>query len=316
MRDTVLEEGFGSHFEPFLFVKPYRILLGLEIEPLGAHVFDGIRDAFVENPAAKALPADAGDHPADLDGPGFVLLEEKAQVRDDAAVIFAVVIMHGIVVLAVDFGIGAVLLDDEDCLTQTEDLVEFTGGELGKSLYDSLHTVQDKRHEVNHFARNCVYLYIINTHAMTLEQQIQEDIKAAMKAKDTVAMNAVRAVKSEILLFKTAEGGSKNVTDGDILKMVQKLVKQRREAAEQYVAAGRQELADNELAEAAVMEKYLPKQLSPEEVEAKVREIIAQTGAASIKDMGKVMGAANKVLAGQSDGRTISAIVKQLLGGQ
>ena len=149
---------------------------------------------------------------------------------------------------------------------------------------------------------------------MTLEQQIQEDIKAAMKAKDTVAMNATRAIKGEILLFKTSEGGSKEVTDADIQKMIQKLVKQRKEAAEQFVAAGRQELADNELSEAAVMEKYLPKQLSEAEVEAKVREIIAAVGATSIKDMGKVMGAANKALAGQSDGRTISTIVKKLLG--
>lgn len=148
---------------------------------------------------------------------------------------------------------------------------------------------------------------------MTLEEQIQQSIKEAMKAKDTVAMNATRAIKGEILLFKTSEGGSKEVADGDILKMIQKLVKQRKEAAEQFVAAGRQELADNELAEAAVMEKYLPKQLSPEEVRAKIQEIIAQVGAASIKDMGKVMGAANKALAGLSDGRTISTIVKEEL---
>ena len=149
---------------------------------------------------------------------------------------------------------------------------------------------------------------------MTLEQTIQKAIKEAVKAKDTVAMNAMRAIKGEILLFKTSEGGSKEVADGDILQMIQKLVKQRRESAEQYVAAGRQELADNELAEAAAMEKYLPKQLSAEEVEAKVKEIIAQVGAVSMKDMGKVMGAANKALAGLSDGRTISAAVKKLLG--
>ena len=127
---------------------------------------------------------------------------------------------------------------------------------------------------------------------MTLEQQIQEAIKAAMKAKDTVALNATRAIKGEILLAKTAEGGAKEVTDGDILKMIQKLVKQRKEAAEQ---------------------KYLPKQLSEAEVEAKVREIVARVGATSIKDMGKVMGTANKELAGLSDGRTISTIVKKLL---
>ena len=149
---------------------------------------------------------------------------------------------------------------------------------------------------------------------MTLEQQVQEDIKQAMKAKDTVAMNATRAIKGQILLFKTSEGGSKEVTDGDILNMIRKLVKQRKEAAEQYVAAGRQELADNELAEASVLEKYLPKQLSLEEVKLKVQEIIAQVGATSIKDMGKVMGAANKALAGLSDGRTISTVVKEFLG--
>ena len=149
---------------------------------------------------------------------------------------------------------------------------------------------------------------------MTLEQQVQEDIKQAMKAKDTVAMNATRAIKGQILLFKTSEGGSKEVTDGDILNMIRKLVKQRKEAAEQYTAAGRQELADNELAEAAVLERYLPKQLSVDEVKAKVQEIIAQVGATSIKDMGKVMGAANKALAGLSDGRTISTVVKELLG--
>ena len=148
---------------------------------------------------------------------------------------------------------------------------------------------------------------------MALEQQIQEDIKVAMKTKDAVALAATRAIKGEILLFKTSEGGTKDVTDGDILKMIQKLVKQRKEAAEQFVAAGRQELADNELAEAAVMEKYLPKQLSEAEVEEKVKEIIAQVGASSFKDMGKVMGVANKALAGLSDGRTISTVVKRLL---
>lgn len=148
---------------------------------------------------------------------------------------------------------------------------------------------------------------------MTLEQQIQEDIKAAMKARDSVAMNAVRAVKGEILLFKTAEGGSGEVTDEDVLKMIRKLVKQRRESAEQYVAAGRKELADNELAEAAVIEKYLPKQLSEAEVEAKVKEIIAALGATSLKEMGKVMGAANAALAGRADGKTISGIVRKLL---
>ena len=148
---------------------------------------------------------------------------------------------------------------------------------------------------------------------MALEQQIQKDIMAAMKAHDYERTNAVRAIKSAILLANTAEGGKKELEDADIIKLIQKLIKQRKEAAEQYVAAGRQELADNELAEAAAMEKYLPKQLSVEEVKAKVAEIITQVGATSIKDMGKVMGAANKALAGQSDGRTISTVVIELL---
>ncbi len=148
---------------------------------------------------------------------------------------------------------------------------------------------------------------------MTLEEQIQEAIKAAMKAKDPVAMNATRAIKGEILLFKTSEGGSREVSDADVLKIIQKLVKQHREDASQYAAAGRQDLADNELKEAEVMQQFLPKQLTPEEVRARVSDIISRTGATSIRDMGKVMGVANKELAGVSDGRTISTIVKELL---
>ena len=148
---------------------------------------------------------------------------------------------------------------------------------------------------------------------MALEQQIQKDIMAAMKAHDYERTNAVRAIKSAILLAKTAEGGKKELEDADIIKLIQKLIKQRKEAAEQYVAAGRQELADNELAEAKVLEEYVPKQLTPEEIEVRVREIIAQTGAASPADMGKVMGVASKQLAGLADGRTLSTIVRQLL---
>ena len=148
---------------------------------------------------------------------------------------------------------------------------------------------------------------------MALEQKIQQDIMAAMKAHDNVRTNAVRAIKSAILLAKTAEGGKKELEDADIVKLIQKLLKQRKEAAEQYVAAGRQELADNELAEAKVLEEYVPKQLTPEEIEARVREIIAQTGAASPADMGKGMGGASKQLAGLADGRTLSTIVRQLL---
>ena len=148
---------------------------------------------------------------------------------------------------------------------------------------------------------------------MALEQQIQKDIMEAMKAKDTVRLNSVRSIKSAILLAKTAEGGSKELTDSDIVKLIQKLAKQRKEAAEQYVAAGRKELADNELAEADVLASYLPKMLSEAEVEEKLKAIIAEVGASKPSDMGKVMGVATKQLAGLAEGRVISAIVKKLL---
>ncbi len=145
-----------------------------------------------------------------------------------------------------------------------------------------------------------------------LEEKIQQDIKAAMLAKDSVALASVRAVKAAILLAKTAEG-SKPVDDNEIIKIIQKLVKQRKESAEIYSQQNRPELAENELAEAAVMEKYLPKQLSEAEIEAKVKEIIAQVGATSMADMGKVMGTATKALAGAADGKVISALVRKLL---
>ena len=145
-----------------------------------------------------------------------------------------------------------------------------------------------------------------------LEEKIQQDIKAAMLAKDSVALASVRAIKAEILLAKTAEGG-KPVDDNEIIKIIQKLVKQRKESAEIYSQQNRPELAENELAEAAVMEKYLPKQLSEAEIEAKVKEIIAQVGATSMADMGKVMGTATKALAGAADGKVISALVRKLL---
>ena len=148
---------------------------------------------------------------------------------------------------------------------------------------------------------------------MALETQIQKDIMEAMKAKDSVRLNAVRSIKSAILLAKTSEGGSKELQDSDIIKLIQKLAKQRKEAAEQFVAAGRQELADNEMAEAAVLDTYLPKMLSETEVEARLREIIAELGVSSPSDMGKVMGLATKKLAGLAEGRTISTIVKRLL---
>lgn len=135
----------------------------------------------------------------------------------------------------------------------------------------------------------------------------------AMKAKDQVRLGAVRSIKSAILLAKTSEGGAKELQDSDIIKLIQKLAKQRKESADQYVAAGRKDLADNEMAEASILEKYLPAQLTPEEVEAQLRKIIEEVGAKSAADMGKVMGVATKKLAGLSDGKTISTIVKQLL---
>ena len=136
---------------------------------------------------------------------------------------------------------------------------------------------------------------------------------AAMKAHDQVRMNAVRSIKSAILLAKTAEGAKESLEDADVVKMIMKLAKQRRESAEQYTAAGRPELAENELAEAAVLEEYLPRQLSEAEVEEKLKEIIAATGASSPADIGKVMGVATKQLAGLADGKTISMIVRKLL---
>ena len=147
-----------------------------------------------------------------------------------------------------------------------------------------------------------------------LEQQIQNDLKAAMLAKDKVALASIRGIKAAILLAKTAEGGQKDtLEDAELIKIIQKLVKQRKESAAIYSQQNRPELAENELAEVAVMEKYLPKALSEEEVEAIVKQIITDTGASSMADMGKVMGIATKQLAGQADGRVISSIVKRLL---
>ena len=148
---------------------------------------------------------------------------------------------------------------------------------------------------------------------MELEKQIQADLVSAMKAKEAVRLASLRAIKAAILLAKTAEGASGELTDQDIVKLIQKLVKQRKESAEQYNAAGRPELADNELAEAAAMEVYLPKQLSEAELETELAKIIAEVGASKPSDMGKVMGVATKRLAGLADGRAISATVKKLL---
>lgn len=149
---------------------------------------------------------------------------------------------------------------------------------------------------------------------MELEKQIQSDMVAAMKAKETVRLAALRGIKAAILLAKTSEGANGEITDADIVKIIGKLVKQRKESAEIYSQQGRPELAENELAEASAMEVYLPKQLSEAEVEAELRKIIAGTGASKMSDMGKVMGVATKKLAGQADGKLISTLVKKLLG--
>ena len=146
-----------------------------------------------------------------------------------------------------------------------------------------------------------------------MEKQIQADMIAAMKAKETVRLASLRAIKAAITLAKTAEGSTGEVDNTAIVKIIQKLVKQRKESAQQYTDAGRPELAENELAEAACMEVYLPKQLSEAEVEARLVDIIAEVGAAGPSDMGKVMGVATKRLAGLADGRLISTLVKKLL---
>ncbi|HDP75550.1 MAG TPA: GatB/YqeY domain-containing protein [Bacteroidales bacterium] len=150
---------------------------------------------------------------------------------------------------------------------------------------------------------------------MTLEERINQDIKAAMMAKDKVRLEALRAVKSAILLAKT-DGEHKDSLTADVeMKILQKQVKQRKDAAEQYIQAGRQELADKELAEAAVIEEYLPKMLTAEELKAEVQKIIAEVGAIAPSDMGKVMGVASKTLAGKAEGKAIADMVKHLLAG-
>ena len=148
---------------------------------------------------------------------------------------------------------------------------------------------------------------------MTIFDKISEDIKSAMKARDKVRLETLRNIKKVFLEAKTAPGANDTLEDADALKIISKLAKQGRETAATYQQAGRADLADGELAQVAVLEEYLPKQLSEEDIEAAVRNIIAQTGASSMKDMGRVMGLASKQMAGQADGRTISAIVKRLL---
>ncbi|RKE56722.1 GatB/YqeY domain-containing protein [Sphingobacterium detergens] len=148
---------------------------------------------------------------------------------------------------------------------------------------------------------------------MSLETQINQDIKAAMIAKNTAALRGLRAIKAAILLAKTEKGHAEDLNQEAEIKVLQKLVKQRRESAEIYKTQNREDLYQIEVEEEKVIETYLPKQMSKEEVEAVIKAIIAETGASSIKEMGKVMGAANQKLAGQADGKTISEVVKSLL---
>jgi hypothetical protein len=148
---------------------------------------------------------------------------------------------------------------------------------------------------------------------MALFEQISEDIKAAMKARDKVALETLRNVKKVFLEAKTAPGANDTLSDEDALKLMQKLVKQGKDAAQIYVGQNRQDLADEELAQVAVIERYLPKMLSGEELEAALKAIIESVGATNMKDMGKVMGTATKQLAGKAEGRAINEMVKKLL---
>ncbi len=149
---------------------------------------------------------------------------------------------------------------------------------------------------------------------MNLFDQVSEDIKKAMLAQDKVAMDTLRGIKKEFLEAKTAKGNNGELTDEQGVKILQKMVKQRKESAEMYKSANRPELAENEMAQVAIIEQYMPAQMSEEEIVGVLKEIIAQTGATSMKEMGKVMGIASKQLAGKADGRIISEKVKQLLG--
>lgn len=147
-----------------------------------------------------------------------------------------------------------------------------------------------------------------------LFDQISTDIKEAMKARDKVRLETLRNIKKVFIEAKTAPGAGDELDDAAAMKILQKLAKQGKESAATYTQQNRQDLADDELAQVAVIEEYLPKALSEAEIEAIVKEIIAETGATSIKEMGKVMGMASKKMAGQADGGVISGIVKKLLG--
>jgi uncharacterized protein YqeY len=147
---------------------------------------------------------------------------------------------------------------------------------------------------------------------MSLVNTISEAIKTAMREKDRVALDSLRAVKAQILLLQTEARGAEVSAEQEIA-ILQRMIKQRKDSFEQFAAQGRNDLAEVEEAQMKVIEKFLPEQLSPEELEAEIKNIIAQTGAESAKDLGKVMGAASKALAGKSDGKSISEMAKKLL---
>jgi uncharacterized protein len=148
---------------------------------------------------------------------------------------------------------------------------------------------------------------------MSLEQQVMAELKTAMLAKDEKTVRSLRAIKAAIILAKTSEGAGGEIKEGDEVKLLQKLVKQRKDSLEIYQQQSRTDLAQKEQEEIEVIEKFLPKQLSSDELKAVIARIIEATGAASPADIGKVMGAATKELAGKADGKAISAVVKELL---
>ena len=148
---------------------------------------------------------------------------------------------------------------------------------------------------------------------MSFFEQITEDLKQAMKAKDKVTLQVLRTIKKYFLEAKTAPGAHNELSDTDAIKIIQKLVKQGKDSATIYAEQKRQDLADEELAQVEVLEKYLPKQLSDEELSARIKAIVEKVGASSMKDMGKVMGLATQELAGKADGKAISTKVRELL---
>jgi hypothetical protein len=151
---------------------------------------------------------------------------------------------------------------------------------------------------------------------MSLEEKVMADLKAAMLAKDEKSLRSLRAIKSAIIIAKTAEGSGGEIKEADELKMLQKLVKQRKDSLEIYEKQNREDLAEKEREEIGIIEKFLPKQIGEPELKEIINKIIVETGASSPADMGKVMGAANKQLSGKADGKTISGIVKELLAGK